>query len=400
MQRDCFFTSIALNYLPRALALASSVFEIYPATRFFISIADFRRLSDGQRSALDALVDDFARRGRRLEFLDPLSLYVRPDLLTFRLDIIELCTCVKPGVALHLLESAETVTYLDPDVILFAPLPDAEDQAPAWDVEVTPHALAPSDTRSVLSERVFMNYGIYNLGYLAVRRSPQALAFLQWWKAFCHDFGINAPQAGLFVDQKPVDLLPCFVDRVRILRHPGCNVAWWNLFVDGRRVTSPRGVQFRGVDHPLVFFHFSNLHRPLDGRRRKVAKLLPEMDAERVGHTSSVLLSDHPFLHQLFEEYDCRVRAFDGARDAVGVVPTTGRRRVVSPSVRVLMGEALRRGMRFERDPFDSSHWRVATSCALFVLRRMRWTDAKHFIGAHLRFARTSLATDLLQFDR
>lgn len=392
MQRTCFYTSIALNYLPRALALADSVFEIYPAARFVVSMVDLRHLSDRQRRALAELVGAFAARGRSLAFFDPLSLYERPDLLAFKLDIVELCTCVKPAVALHLLDEVEAVTYLDPDVILFAPLPDAVDGDAEWDVEVTPHALAPSTPRSLLSERLFLNYGVFNLGYLGLRRSAQTLAFLRWWADFCRDFCIAVPQVGLFADQKPVDLLPCFVDRVRVLRHPGCNVAWWNLFADGRRLVSPQRIAFGETEVPLVFFHFSNLHRPVDERQRKVAVTLRR--------SPDVLLSEQPLLRSLFEAYDRRVLAHEGAGRQVGGVPALRAGRRVPALVRVLLGEALRRGMAFERDPFSMGDARIAACCARFLLRHLRWADAKLFVSAQLRFARSSLSTHLLQFHR
>ncbi|MGH8517524.1 MAG: hypothetical protein ACREUE_08695, partial [Panacagrimonas sp.] len=171
-------------------------------------------------------------------------------------------------------------------------------------------------------------------------------------------------------------------------------------FTDGRRLTSPRRVEFEGADHPLVFFHFSNLHRPADEGQRKIAVPLRAPDPEHAGESSRVLLKDYPVLQGLFEEYDHKVGAFDGAGKQVGAVPEARPRRGVPPLIRVLLGEALRRGMPFERDPYSLSGARVAGSCALFLLRRLRWVDAKLFVSSQLRFARAALSTHLLQFHR
>jgi hypothetical protein len=395
MERVCFFTSIALNYLPKALALAKSVFEVYPRARFVISMADLGLLEPSQHQALDGLVRDFADQGRTLEFLDPLVLYERPDLLSFKFNVVEICTCVKPAVAIRLLQQDANVTYLDPDTILYTDLPD--DDAGDWDVEVTPHVLAPSLPGSAVSERKFMYYGAFNLGYFSVRRSQQALDFLGWWKDFCVSYGADAPQTGLFVDQKPVDLLPCFLDRVRVLRHPGCNVAWWNLFADGRQLATTRAVTFNGAHVPLVFFHFSNLHRPANATQRKIANPLPEQGEALAAGMPSVLLKDHPVVQQLFAEYDRLTGAFDVACRATGSVPASRARRSVPLTVRLLLAEALRRGLPYDGDPFCQTNRQVALRCAGYLLRNTNWRDAKLIVGSNLQYLKLSLSVRLLR---
>jgi hypothetical protein len=397
MPRVCFFTSIALNYLPKALALAESVFDVYPKTRFVISISDISTLSSTQRDRLTEIAQNFANRGNTLEYLDPLPLYERPDLLVFKFNVVELCTCVKPAIALRLLESAENVTYLDPDTILYTTLPTESDPFAIGDVEVTPHALAPSPPHSAISERFFMYYGVFNLGYFGVRRSPQTLKFLKWWQDFCVDFGAVAPQTGLFVDQKPVDLLPCFVDRVRVVRHPGCNVAWWNLFADGRRLTSTRTISFDGIEVPLVFFHFSNLHRPANVSQRKIANPLPDPTRALAAGMPSTLLADHPILHELFAEYDQLTGAFDADCSTVNAPASSRQRRAVPLTVRLLIAEALRCGMSFDGDPFELSDWQVARRCIGYLLRRMTLRDAWLIVRSNLLYAKLSFSTRLLR---
>ncbi|URI09280.1 hypothetical protein MW290_27325 [Aquincola tertiaricarbonis] len=395
MERACFFTSIALNYLPKALALAKSVFDVYPHTRFVISMADLGLLDSVQLQAIDGLVRDFADQGRTLEFLDPLELYDRPDLLSFKFNVVEICTCVKPAVSIRLLERDENVTYLDPDTILYTRLPDKN--AAGWDMEVTPHVLSPSLPGSAISERKFMYYGVFNLGYFGVRRSPQALAFLRWWKDFCVNYGADAPQTGLFVDQKPVDLLPCFVDHVRVLRHPGCNVAWWNLFADGRQLANTRTVTFEGEQTPLVFFHFSNLHRPTDPAHRKIANPLPDQDQALAAGISSVLLKDHQVVLDLFNEYDRLTGEFGGACRTIGGVPSARARRQVPLTIRLLLAEALRRGMTYSQDPFHQTNSQVVRRCLGYLLRNTSWRDAKLIIGSNIQYLKLSLSLRLLR---
>lgn len=393
MQRDCFFTSIALNYLPKALALASSVFDVYPGARFVVSLIDYQRLSTSQCEALARLVETYRAQGRELSFTDPLALYDRPDLFMYKFNVVEACTSVKPAVAARLLETADTVTYLDPDTILYAPFPD--DGAADWEFQVTPHVISPSDSRSLISERLFMFYGVFNLGYFAVRGSIQTLAFLKWWKDFCVDYGADAPQAGLFVDQKPVDLLPCFVDRVQVLRHPGCNVAWWNIFCDGRRIEEAQRVSFQGQDWPLVFYHFSNLHHATDPAERKVANPLG-VHEDRRGEVS-VLLQSYPALAGLFKDYEHRVQVLAPHCREIG--PASGRPRTTPPlSVRLLLAEALRRGMQYPGDPANDSPSTVGWRSWRYVAGRSTKRDVSTAAYALVSMLRLTLAASLLRF--
>lgn len=393
MQRDCFFTSIALNYLPKALALASSVFDVYPGSSFVVALIDYQRLSPAQSDELASLAAEFRALDKDLTFVDPLLMYDRPDLFMYKFNVVEACTSVKPAIAVALLEKADTVTYLDPDTILYSRFPDEVDEA--WVFQVTPHAIAPSHAGSLISERLFMFYGVFNLGYFAVRKSAQTLAFLTWWKNFCIDYGADAPQAGLFVDQKPVDLLSCFVDQVHVLRHPGCNVAWWNIFCDGRGIIAGQRVNFQGQIWPLIFYHFSNLHHSADPEKRKIANPLSHHE-DRRGEIS-VLLTSYPALAALFEDYERRTQVLAPRCREIG--PVVSPTRAAPPiSVRLLLAEALRRGLQYPSDPALESSRAVGWRSCLFILRHSSKRDLKNALFSLKSMLRLMLAASLLRF--
>lgn len=86
-------------------------------------------------------------------------------------------------------------------------------------------------------------------------------------------------------------------DQCTILRHPGCNVAYWNLHE--RQIASGPGksvsVRFEGAAFPLVFFHFSGYRPELPGMLSKyedrfatpppsVAPLAASYAASLLGH--------------------------------------------------------------------------------------------------------------------
>ena len=90
---------------------------------------------------------------------------------------------------------------------------------------------------------------------MGVSNSLEGCAFLDWWEDRCLKFGFEDLRAGLFVDQKWVNLAPCFFVNLRILRDAGCNVAYWNL--PERNLSDKDGAYLVNESSPLVFFHYS-----------------------------------------------------------------------------------------------------------------------------------------------
>lgn len=93
------------------------------------------------------------------------------------------------------------------------------------------------------------------LGFLAVRAVPAGRAFLDWWATQLHAACRDAPDEGLFTDQKYADLVPCLFPGVAVLRDPGCNVASWNLSTRRVRIGRDGGITVNGA--PLRFWHFT-----------------------------------------------------------------------------------------------------------------------------------------------
>src|SRR3546814_8145195 len=69
-------------------------------------------------------------------------------------------------------------------------------------------------------------HGSYNLGFLAVSRSANSQAFLQWWADRLFLYCYDDKSRGIFTDQKWIDLAPSFFD-VAILKHHGYDFATW-----------------------------------------------------------------------------------------------------------------------------------------------------------------------------
>jgi hypothetical protein len=236
-------TIVSANYLHFAWSLAESFLKFHPQDEFHLLL-------------VDRLPKDFVSRDPRVHLLEVEKLGLPSfQSLAFKFDILELNTGVKPSFLKHLFASgADKVIYFDPDIYLFHSVELIYEALESASIVLTPHILSPTLDPELVYERGLLRSGVFNLGFVAVSNSAQGLAFLDWWEERCLHFGFHDLCAGLFVDQKWVDLAPCLFDKIYILRHPGCNVAYWNL---QKRSLSESGDNYVVDGVPLVFFHYS-----------------------------------------------------------------------------------------------------------------------------------------------
>jgi hypothetical protein len=100
--------------------------------------------------------------------------------------------------------------------------------------------------------------GIYNVGWVSLRNDKVGLACADWWRRCCIEWCHDWVEDGRFADQKYLDMIPQNFSSVRVLEHPGANLAPWNL---GRhRISAPSG-ELLADDQPIVFFHFHGLRQ-------------------------------------------------------------------------------------------------------------------------------------------
>ncbi|MEL6998144.1 MAG: hypothetical protein AAFP68_07765 [Pseudomonadota bacterium] len=250
--RFAVYTSCALNYLPKARALAESLARFHPDVRLTLC------LNDVLPKDLDPAAEPFA------QIWTPADLgYSRAWI--FEHNVMELCTAVKGQALRRMLaeEDASVILYLDPDVYLFGRLDPIDDYLGDHSIGLVPHILRPEecDIGVRLTEMSITEHGIYNLGHLVVRKDEIGVAFADWWAARLDQYCFDERDRGLFTDQRWVDLAPAIFPRVRILREPNIDVASWNLF--GRTIAqraecgedpAPR---FDVDGKPLITYHFS-----------------------------------------------------------------------------------------------------------------------------------------------
>lgn len=173
-------------------------------------------------------------------------------------SIVELLTATKPFYITWLFDnysSADKIVYFDPDIMIFQPLKRLEESLEQFDIVLTPHFTKPVNDNCLPTELHVMQTGIYNLGFIAVRRSANTSNMLDWWRNRLRHQCVIDLSRGLFVDQLWANLIPAYFDKVLIEKYPGYNMAHWNLH-ERCLTATPIGYEVNGV--PLVFYHFSH----------------------------------------------------------------------------------------------------------------------------------------------
>lgn len=250
------FTSISLNYLPKACVLAESLKKYHPDWNFHLLISD--KLPSEDKESIQAELDN--ARFDKVVWIDQLDI---PNLYNwiFKHTVVELCTAVKGSYLQQLVkEGSNKIMYIDPDIAIFNDLSQLDEWLDAHDILLTPHLLDYADDLNAINENEIdgaMRHGIFNLGFLAVNPTrPEGKRFASWWAYrllnFCHaDY-----DRGLFTDQKWCDHVPALFEDMYIIRDPGYNVASWNI---NKRILSisEDGQILVNDKYPLRFYHFT-----------------------------------------------------------------------------------------------------------------------------------------------
>ena len=237
---DVIFTIVSRNYAAQAASLMESLAIAEPSARRVVVTTD----------------GPIAFKDPAIRVLD--AAYLVPDFpaMCAYYDALELNTAVKPHAFKALLaeEGVTTGAYLDPDIWVYRPLDAVREGLARAPLALTPHTTRPLRGEANPNDHVVLQSGSYNLGFMAARAEPQIFDLLDWWaEKLRFDCRVDFA-AGLFTDQKWMDLAPGFVSDLAILRTPTLNLAYWNL--EGREIA--KGADGWSVDgQPLAFFHFS-----------------------------------------------------------------------------------------------------------------------------------------------
>lgn len=244
VSKTAIFTIVSNNYRHFARTLAASVHAHDPTLDVFLALCDDPL--PGPRDARDAYTEIGIRELGLPRF----------DRFSFQYTILELNTAIKPwAIAALFARGYERVIYFDPDIRLYGSVAPILARLDAAGIVLTPHLTDWLDDGHHPSELSILQSGSYNLGFIALSRTPSTQRFVQWWQGkLTRDCVVDIAR-GLFTDQKWIDLVPGMYPGVTIVREPGWNVAYWNL--NHRRVERTVDGATTVDGAPLLFFHFS-----------------------------------------------------------------------------------------------------------------------------------------------
>jgi hypothetical protein len=343
-----FAVIVDSGYLTRALVLHRSLRDFAGKVSLEIVCVDVEARRLLEQLELDGVgVLDIAE----LEAYDPALVEAKPNR-----TIAEYCWTAKPSLCRLLFDrypATETVVYVDADLMFFAAPEFVLDELRGQSVLVVPHRSPPDqDWEDAL--------GTYNAGFIAFRRSPDALAVLDWWRARCLEWCFERVEPGRYCDQKYLDEWPRRFSGVRALEHVGGGLAPWNTSL--HVLSGQEGNVYVDGAVPLVFFHYQSfkLYRGLVARLARLG-LMPVRYRSVSGR--------RPFAWSVWTSYEVSseaarlvyapyIRRLAAAADRVALLDPVDRTftrlgawRTASEAARALVPGPIRAALRRRRSP-------------------------------------------------
>ncbi|WP_414542645.1 hypothetical protein [Nostoc sp. CCY0012] len=250
-------TIITKNYLAYARALATSLTKHNPDIKLYVLLAD----------RVDEYFDP-AQEPFELIKLEDLPDQPTVKRMCFYYTPFELCCALRGILHQFIYEKklADLWLFLDSDILIYSSLEEIFQQLETTSILLNPHLVAPINhpNYEVLEVRL-LGSGVYNAGFLGIRRTDEAGKFIEWFNQRLNQYAFQRRGEGeinlLFVDQLWLNLAPSLFKEVTLLVHPGANVGYWSL------ISHPiykKDNNYFINDKPVLFIHFTgwNISQP------------------------------------------------------------------------------------------------------------------------------------------
>lgn len=249
------FSIVAKNYIGLAKVLRDSIIKYNPDIRFYIFVADEAN-------------EDY--QGEQDVFFSKKILDIPEDKwieMSFKYTLTEFCTAIKPYCFKYIFTElgGTKVIYFDPDIYVCNSLSYFYDKLNEVSMIVVPHIVYPNMEND--TDKTFLQSGIYNLGFLALKDCNSTQKMLEWWGKKLLNSCFDDVLDYTFTDQKWMNFLPALFpnDEVLVSRHLGANIAPWNFYEREMELKNgvPSFVKARSGNseiYPILFIHYSGFN--------------------------------------------------------------------------------------------------------------------------------------------
>jgi len=153
-----------------------------------------------------------------------------------------------------------TAIFIDGDTYSYNSFQDLQIETENHSLVIIPHITEPLPEDNFFPQNRIISFaGNYNTGVWSA--SEKGLSFLSWWKNQTKKYPVTMPEVGLIAEQGWLRFAPDFNDNVKIFRHPGYNVAYWNI---KQRFLEKVKDTYYINGQKLCIMHFSGLNKNIN----------------------------------------------------------------------------------------------------------------------------------------
>ncbi len=333
-------TIITKNYLAYARTLAFSLAEHNPGSTLYVLLAD----------RLDGYFNPNNEPFKLIK-LEELGNQKAVDNMCFSYTPFELCCALRGMLHEYMWENtdAQSWLFIDSDILVCSSLEVILRQLDTTSILICPHCTTPVEMKFVIHHEItLLQMGLYNAGFLGLRRTNETRKFISWFKDRLQLYGFNKVTRGQYVDQLWLNFIPLFFKDVSLLLHPGANLAYWNLYEKTLEEDKHGNITVNG--EPLLFFHFSrwNISNPCS-----VTTVNPMFMSEPMLMYEG---RDFPALSRLGEIYRDQLiaKGYETSRQYPYAFSYFESGELITPDMRSKYFDSLMQGMNYEGSPFSS----------------------------------------------